>query len=60
MIILILDLEVTVCRCVIIHVNHVLCVNEFGQLGVSGCASPGAIMKRTLHDNLEVSRGVGC
>ena len=60
MIVFVLNLEVTVCRCAVTHVNHVLCVNQLGQLFVRGCTGPGAIVKRTLDDDLVVGRRVCC
>jgi hypothetical protein len=59
MVLLVLDLEVAVSAGTVVHVNHVLVINELGELSSGGRTSPRAIMNHAALDNI-VLRGRVC
>ena len=58
MILLVLDLEVAVCRAVL-HIDSVLAVNELGKLSGGSGSSPCATVQSTWEHNLVLGRRVG-
>ena len=52
MVLLVLDLEVTVFRSRVIHVDHILAVDQLSELLVAGSASPCSVMDGASGDYL--------
>jgi hypothetical protein len=59
-VLLVLDLEVAVSAGAVYHVNHVHLIDELGELGSGGCASPRTVMKRAALHNTVLRGRVGC
>ncbi len=58
-ILFVLNLEVAVRGSGVLHVNHVLAIDESGELSIGGGSSPGSSMDDVVLDNLIGRGGVG-